>query len=372
MGKIVYLANPRSPHVRQWLDLRVISGGVDIYHIGSALEVSDIYPSALPIAALYGPLRRLPSQLQYFILGVYLRFRLDKDTIIHAHNSSGYGIAAMVSGRTYIVTTYGSEIFCADKKFFVYRLLLRRVLRKAKFITATSLEMQDALLDIDSNLLEKICSFTLGVDRHFLTEKTALGYRNVQGRTWFVNRRIHPHYDTHRVIEGFRSFVQLGGGGKLVLLKGDADEAYLKRIAQMAYEVPNVEIIEKFLGKEEMIEILDRSDFCISVPRSDQLSTAILEGMSRGCVQILRPLKSYSRANIPAVYLRKDLALEEAIRLAFVETSELGDKDLRLQRRKVLIYMKRQFGFKKAVVEYQSILAKSGFCSSSTNDRRGN
>ena len=110
MKKIVFLANCNSPHLDRWLDLLGMLGfEVEVWSIHNC-EGKGHARQILPAFA-----RKLPTILKYILAGLFLRFQKNVD-FFHAHNTSGYGLTALLAGKKYIITTYGSEIFSTNKK----------------------------------------------------------------------------------------------------------------------------------------------------------------------------------------------------------------------------------------------------------------
>lgn len=342
MRNLTFLANPASPHVREWLRIlpKRFDGGVRFVHIGEDGPVTQLGHGAgqapLPMVAL-----RLPKALRYVLLGLWLRILDRSSEPVHAHNTSGYGLCALLSGRPYIVTTYGSEILQAHNRGRFYKAMIRAVLRGADRITATSPQMARAIAEIDPELSAKIETFSLGVSSGFLLP-VAPRSEEVP-RTWFVNRRIAPHYRTLDVLAAFIAFKSLGYEGQLVILKGDADQTYLDDVMRAAEGRSDVEIIEKFLSPDQMRNALDRADFCLSTPISDQLSAAIVEGMARGCVAVLSPLDAYKSVDLPAIYLSATDPLRDALTTAFCETAEMKPEAVCEARRKARNFVEARF-----------------------------
>lgn len=351
---VVYLANPNSPHVRQWLELNLLPSSTKLYHIGSHKEEFELTPDVDPIAAIPVILQWLPNQLKYLILGLLLRITLPSSTIIHAHNTSGFGLAALVSGRHFIVTTYGTEIYSLPRRGKLYRWLLRKVLIKAHTITSTSSEMTQALICINQAFADKIETFSLGVSDVFVESKRAQPKpRNY--KVWLVNRRIHPHYDTDVLIDAFAEFIENGGTGRLVLTRGDADLDFLDKVKEKVKKIPEVILVDKFLSRNEMISYLDHADFCVSIPKTDQLSSSILEGMARGCIPILSPLGTYISENLGAIFITEK-PIGVGLRNVFEVTSKMSDDDITHLRNSVQEKIHTKYTKDSARKRYLSIL----------------
>lgn len=359
MRDLTFLANPASPHVREWLRIlpERFDGGVRFVHIGGNGPIAPP-KHGTGQAPLPKAVHRLPKALRYILLGLWLRVLERSAEPVHAHNSSGYGLSALLSGRPYILTTYGSEILQAHKRSRFYKAMIRAVLRGADRITATSPHMARAIAEIDAELSTKIETFSLGVSTAFLLP---VAPRSEDApRTWFVNRRITPHYRTLDILAAFAAFKKLGYDGRLILLKGDADPTYFDRVRRAADGRPDVEIIEEFLSPERMREALDRADFCISTPISDQLSSAILEGMARGCVSVLAPLEAYTALDLPAIQLSATDPFRDALTTAFRKTAEMTPEALSGARRAARDFVEARFAEDAIRQRYDDLLLGMG------------
>lgn len=299
MRPVTFFANASSPHVRHWVEMRDPSIPTQIVTIHTAGPVKEMPANVTSLAPLPKIMAKLPSTFQYIALGLWARFRGHRLAAkhIHAHNTSGYGFAAWLSGHAYGVTTYGTEIFGADKRTAAYRWMIEKVLKNAAWITASSVAMERRLTTHFSVPMEKISTFSLGIPQPYFDLPQMPTASTDSYPTWFVNRRIHPHYDTLRVVDGFKNFARAGGKGHLVLLAGDADPTYLKQVQNAIADIStphcSARIVFQFLNQNEMIALLDSATFTISVPFSDQLSSSILEGAARGAIPMVRDLTCY-------------------------------------------------------------------------------
>jgi len=305
LSLIRFIGNPFSPHVRSWVEFLEKAGiECEVWHVDTGgkeplvtCRVRNIFGFAAPVFSRLGLLR-------YFIGGILARFLFRDNVLCHAHCASGYGTVAWLSGRDYIMTTYGSEIYQASDRAALYRVLIKRILLKATLITATSQSMADALVNIFNIQTGKIEIMKLAVSEkifYFDPEKrSAARGRRLIGSSelvWCVNRRVRPLYNTLEVVGGFISFLEAGGKGRLLVLAGDADATYLervKRLASSSHMGGKIEFREGLLAQTEIAELLNMSDFAISVPNSDQMSSSIIEAMACRCLVVLSDLAAYA------------------------------------------------------------------------------
>lgn len=350
-SRIYWLANASSPHVRHWaelvrcldMDIEIIS----IWHKNSidgfsfeGLRKKSVLPKCLSV---------LPESIQYFCLGLLIRFGDGLDAgVIHAHNASGYGFSALLSGRCYGVTTYGSEIFSASSKSFLYRVLIRFILEKAQVITASSKAMENCLVKSFGINKKKIQTFSLGVSKEFYFDEEAMGkvkaaLKLESAPVWISNRRVHPLYNIIEVAKAFKKFRNEHGVGCLIILEGDSEPSYLEKVEALVDGVESIKLIRGFKSQSELRRLISASDFSISVPTTDQLSSSILESAMCGTLPLLRKLDSYEEVNDIAWLFDLDKGYEQLFSRSLSLYIEENSPSLRLDLLKKAKRYKAEF-----------------------------
>lgn len=353
MKPLFFLANPCSPHVAQWVSMLKATEKITIFHIPTKGIVLADAPNVELVSPLPDWLSRLPKIFSYGALGLWLRVKMKRPTL-HAHNTSGYGFAALISGAKFGVTTYGTEIFQMSEKSAPYRRLINAVLNKARFVTTTSESMKVALAEKTTCNAGKVHCFSLGVTPVFM--KGLSQKQPNSPRRWIANRRIHPLYDTHILVEAFERLVETGGAGSLYLLQGQADLPYLAKIKSRISGNSNIHLIEDFLSADEMAEKLAGMDFAISVPKSDQMSSAILEAAACGAVPVLRDLATYAPLAEIAIMVDNTLDMESAMLDSFRKTARISDSELAKRATACHLFIEANFSADHARIQYQKIL----------------
>ncbi len=300
--QLIFLASSSSPHVRHWvqlLKLECLVPTVYSIHSENMLDGVDVY---CPFSKLE-KIGRIGGLLLYILLGLYIKYIFfSKDTksfLLHAHNTSGYGLSAYLSGLPYIITTYGSEIFDYKKRGKLYQLLIKKILSKAAAITTTSKNMSESLVSIFGVNKEKIIEFSLGVSNSFYLDsvgrdKIREKYIINNNPVWIVNRRVHPLYHTIELIKAFILYRQEGGKGFIFILEGDYDLEYLNKVKRITSCDDNIILISGFMSQNNLRAYLSSADFSISAPETDQLSSSILESAVCGTIPLLADLESYA------------------------------------------------------------------------------
>ncbi|EHI9239502.1 glycosyltransferase [Vibrio vulnificus] len=308
MERLVWLANPYSPHVRHWLEVIKIGFGskkqVDIFHIHHAdrsVELSQ-YEFVNYTCPVPNFMKLMPSYFQYIFLGFYLKLKFRKLQIVHAHNSSGYGLSALLSGKTYILTTYGSEVYKATSEScnLIYKNLIKKIIKNAGAITSSSIQMTLAIKKLWDH--PNVYEFSMGVsESFFFSEELRLQTRRELGIpnnaiVILSNRRITPLYNINIILEAFNEVVRERNNIYLIQIEGDSDKTYAHEIINDLH-IRNFIFLEGFLRQSYLNELLCASDYTISLPNTDQLSSSIIEGLACESIPILSDIKAYEPLN---------------------------------------------------------------------------
>ena len=339
---ITLITNQYSVHVLRWLQLYE-KAGITV-RVESPERKQEGAPKGVTIEHLAPGWIPGPSFLRYRRAGKAARQRSRQPgEILHAHCTSGSGYTALLSRHPYIVTTYGSEVFGARERGRLYYWMIKRVLRGASLVTATTPKMASTLIEEFGVPEDRIRMFSLGYDSSVFTmvdDKERRQLRRERDlpsteRVWVINRRSLSLYRTIEVVSGFLQFCQDHADGHLVVLCGDDDPAYSKKLRDViaaSHHKSRVHMVGEFLPAEDVAQWLRTADFAISVPKTDQLSTSILEAMACGSIPVLSDLEAYQQLHdCEAIHIVSDYSVEGFTRM-FEETWSTSTKELQRQR----------------------------------------
>ena len=241
LSRIDFLAHPHGLHVARWL--KVLSHTQATISIQTANPVpafNGVFARACPLVPDF---LKIPMTLRYLVAGLVARFTNSNssDEPVHAHCASGNGFIAWLSGRKYLIGTYGSEIFDAPRRGFLYQQLMKRILQGAERIADCSPECTKVLREQFGIPAEKIYSFHLGYDEsrfHSLRQSDRMQLRRQMQLPevepiWVINRRTDPHYRTHEVVAGFLDYCSQYAVGRLIVLCGDHQPEHAEQICRM-------------------------------------------------------------------------------------------------------------------------------------------
>lgn len=299
--RVLILGNPNSIHLRQWL-LAMADCGIaaEIWHAERSIDQEAVHSSRR-----LAPLWPVPKAVRYAQAGLMARlFKVKKnDAIVHAHSASGYGLMARMLGLEYIVSIYGTEFNGLHKKGMMFRRTVIRNISTASRILTTSQSMAKQISTDFPELASKTNVLSWGVDTTVFRPGASVMSSNLrfgdvditqlERPIFFVNRRITSHYKTLELVSGFESYRNEGGKGTLLLLRGDADSNYLNEVSARSTQSSNCIVLNSFLSAHDMAAVLDYSDAFISVPLSDSLSSAVLEGLAVGRTAVLSAIPAY-------------------------------------------------------------------------------
>ncbi|MGD9856181.1 MAG: glycosyltransferase family 4 protein [Planctomycetaceae bacterium] len=341
-SNVTLIANPYSVHVERWLKLFRLAR-IDV-RIETAERPGLKLPVSVPVEFLAPAWLSGPLAVRYLWAGVAAsRKRRPPGELLHAHCTSGSGFTAWLSGHPYLVTTYGSEIFGAADRGRLYRWIIRRILHGALRVTATTPRMAETLQQDFGVPADRIRTFSLGYDSDLFVPASDDARRRLRSdlelpideRIWVINRRSLPLYRTLEVVTGFLNSCEHDHGGCLVVLSGDDDPAYTRQVRSLIAGSPygtRVRLIREFLPAEDVAAWLQAADFAVSVPKTDQLSTSILEAMACGAVPVLSDLDAYRPLHTcPAVQRIQDCSAEGFAR-TFARLAAMSETDLMRNR----------------------------------------
>ena len=292
--KVVFFANPGSVHVRRWLEL-ARSAAIDVEGWSvDRIDEADLerWRTSVTVGGVF----------RYALAGLHMRMRHRTGRLVHAHNASGYGLMAWLSGGLYILTVYGSDVYLAPERGPIYRRLLRAILRSAARVTCTTPAMRDHLVLAYGIDPARIHMFSLGISLHqfYFSDEERLEARNAltlkDAVVIMSNRRMRPQYRVELLVHAFAILYARDPRYRLLLLEGDSIPEYARDIVQLIADKGlsnSVLVIRGFRTPAEVRRYLLASDVVVSIPTSDQMSAAVLEALACGTTLVAAQIPAY-------------------------------------------------------------------------------
>lgn len=306
--KICYVADGTSIHTQRWVNY-FAKKGHETHLI--CWKVMPGYEENVNIHLLTRLASKMWAVSQYFsflfwTLQVRRLINRIKPDIVDGHFITVYGFLAACSGfRPLVVSAWGSDILVAPENSKLAELAVKFALRKADFVATTSQYLK-AYLHKEFNLPQhKVRAIPWGTDLRIFQEgyqtgakelRASLGVRDNQ----FVilsPRTLKNHYRIDHIVQAMPYVVAKHPSVVLILCKGPSkDSQYENQIYKQATELgvaQNIRLIDHELSHQEMAVLYNIADVLISIPKSDQFSGCIQEGMACGVIPIVGDLEVY-------------------------------------------------------------------------------
>lgn len=200
--------------------------------------------------------------------------------IIHVHQANSYALITVLANSTRIpivLTTWGSDVLILPNKGFLYRAMVRYVLKKATVITADASFMAEAIHQLNEKKEVVIVNFGVEINKNeeIFTRESII----------YSNRMHETLYNIDQLILQLKDFLVKNPKWKLIIAAEGNQTTYLKKI--VAEELPEntIEFVG-FLTSEENIRYYKKAMIYISIPKSDGTSISLLEAMAYGCLPI--------------------------------------------------------------------------------------
>lgn len=271
---MAFLASAGSTHTRNWVrGLRLL--GIEISVISQRglhpIEEGDYTNLSL---------MKFSGQAGYFLNAARARSLLDKlkPDIVHAHYASGFGTTAMLSGRKYILSVWGSDVFEFPERSIMHRKLIERNLRAASTVCVTSRALRNRVRGLCSDLPDvELTPFGVDVDQ-FSPGNVP---RSPQTLTVGTVKSLNPVYGIDILLESFAlARNRLQGMPMRLRIVGDGPE---RRALETQASTLGIADSVDFVGRvphDRVVEELRKLDIYCALSRSESFGVAVLEASS--------------------------------------------------------------------------------------------
>jgi len=299
--RILLLANASSPVLRTWFKLAENNELL----ILSIKERGEQVPANVKT-------RTIKSRFGVFFSYIKFLMKLNKISkkfrpdVIISHYTTTYGLLGYLSRlQPHITVIYGSDIYQSPR---IFNPLLKRIYAKSKKIVTSSQDAKNYIINKYQTDEDKIFVHSFGIDEEIFNIKKRnleiietkifkeFGFK--RDKKYILSARcMTPIYNQNVIVEAFNNLSKKNTDYKLILLYCYRyDAKYLQHIQDIIHK-NNLESkivwITRGLNAQEMSAIFSISEVFISIPKSDQLATTVLEGIVSGCFPIVADLKPY-------------------------------------------------------------------------------
>ncbi|MFD8307921.1 glycosyltransferase family 4 protein [Streptomyces sp. NPDC059690] len=315
--RVVLLAPATSAHTRRWAEDLAMRGHqvtVCSWH-GPGLGPDEGRTTSDEWRTTSAPAGGCRS-LRVLRAGHWLRreVRGARPDVIHVHSLGVHGaLSLLLPARPAVpllVTPWGSELRAADRhpgRALVARLALRRAAR----VVPTSREVAELVANRYRVLRSRITVLSWGVPDvlldagHDADPRLARAKYGIPAEATVALsvRSTSEVYRTHEILAAFSRAARVRPDLFLLLVAGhrpahaaarQAQQEYLGLLRARARDLSGrVALVDQPLGQAEMFSLMRASDVAISVPRSDQRSSSVLEAAAAGCRLLLSDIAPY-------------------------------------------------------------------------------
>lgn len=203
--------------------------------------------------------------------------------VLHSHYVTSYGLMGVLSGfHPHITTALGSDVLVSPFESFVYKFLVRFVLKRADRVTAMAEHMKNTMLTFGI-AATKIDTIIFGINPEIFYNT-----HNEHPHDSFVitsTRNFEPVYNIPMLLHAI-NLVKNSIPNMQVHLIGDG--TLRSQLEQMAQDLEIHDIVH-FWGKlpqKEIAHHLNNTHLFVTVSDSDGNNISLNEAMACGCVSI--------------------------------------------------------------------------------------
>jgi glycosyltransferase involved in cell wall biosynthesis len=353
--KICYLANAESIHIQRWVkyfaenghEVHLISprsfGNKSIKNVKLYL-VKELHSQIRSIRFIFFPMNLLLGIIQVKEL-----IKKIKPDIVHAHYIGEYGLhGALACSQPFIVSAWGSDVLRAPKKSKLSKYTVPYAIKKADVITTTAEFMKEYLIRTFNVPGGKIIRIPWGIDLKIFHRgyeegverlKESLGI-GANSPIILSNRHMDQKYEIQSIIDSIPYVTKKYPNAIFVFIRGYGSiefENEMKVRAEKLGVINNTRFVSIRITPEEMAVYLNMADVFISIPKTDQFGSSIMEGMACGAIPIVSDIKVYGQyledgKNAFFVNPEKTKEVAEQI-INCIEHPELKEKFYKINRK---------------------------------------
>jgi len=337
--KILYFANPSSPHDAKWINL--IAKNHDVVIISQTdLEDTVYCDTDITIHQLLPQFQILKHNRSRTIHKIGAIIELFKPDIIHSMYVIPNSFWACDSKKNipHVITTRGSDILVeypnnyigieSRKKLLIYSLFNRKVrnaLARSTAITCTS----SAQINVVSKFSNaKSLLIPTGIDFQTILD-LKIARKTTGTFEVFCPRYLKPLYNIEKIIFAFEMFQKTHPNSNLTLIEKASDYAdKMKAIVSSLNLNHKIKFIEK-MDFKNLIATYYQSDLVIMIPESDGTPNTALEAMATETPLILGSANYDSSLFPNDLVWRLETNKPENLVKAMTEVKQMNQEELK-------------------------------------------
>ena len=308
--KICYLADAGSIHTQRWVEY-FANNGHEVHLISHRTFCNDD-EKIVNLHLLYKikpRIRKLfyPIELLYNFIQIKSKIKQIDPDIFHVHYISHLAVLGALTGfHPFVASVWGTDVLRAPKKSKIVYYQVLYVLMKADIIFTIPKFMKKYLISMFNLPENKIVRIPWGIDLKIFHR----GYENetkkmkeklgIKGNSPVIlsNRSMAPQYEIEKIIEAIPYSLKTFPDTIFIFIRGYGSSEFEDKIKLKIENlniINNIRFITKLLTPEEMVIYLNMADVFISIPKTDQFASSIMEGMGCGVIPIVSNITVYKQ-----------------------------------------------------------------------------
>lgn len=227
--------------------------------------------------------------------------------ILHAHYLTNYGvIGALTNFHPLVISIWGTDVLVDPSRSKILKYMESYALRKSDVITTIPEFMKEYILKVFKIHEDKIVRIPWGIDLELFKrgyEKEIISMKEKLKINHFSpviisNRAITPHYNIEKIVDAIPHVIIQHPDTIFIFTTGNGTLEYVDKIKAKVADLEvteNTRFIEEIVPPKEMAIYLNMADILISVPKTDQFASSIMEGMACGLIPIVGNLGVYEQ-----------------------------------------------------------------------------
>ena len=337
---IAYLADGSSIHTRRFLDY-FADKGYNIHLITyTSSKIENVKIHKVVTSRIKIPFRVIQS---------ISLIRKIKPDILHAFYVTNNGVIGALSGfHPFIVSVWGSDVLRTPKEFRILRYGVSYALKRADYVITTAEFMKGYLAKTFGLPQNKIVRIPFGIDlklfrqgyeKEVKTFKRALGIK-ADAPIVLSNRHMDPKYEIESIIDAIPYVRKSHPDAIFIFIRGSGSSEFenkMKLKAEKLKMINNTRFISKFITPREIAIYLNMADIFISIPKTDQFGSSVLEGMACGPIPVVSDIRvyyQYLKDGINALFVNPENPGEIAEKIIYcIEHPEIKDGSYAINRK---------------------------------------
>jgi hypothetical protein len=373
--RIIVVGSAATLHVQRWVAFLEEKG-----HLVTVLTDAP-GPTGVRTSRLVPlPMAGWPRSLRYLLGAMRLRRLIAKGgaNVVHLQSVGATSLLAwVVPARMLVITPWGSEI--AATRRGVKWMFIQWALRRALLILTTSRDMADAVISRANVDHGRVRTISWGVDARmmFAPPSSIAGDRHTLGLPGDATivtsvRTMAPTYRTMEIVEAFGGALNHTPRLHLVLIRGHdpanrrafrAKRRYERAVLDVAHSWPSgsYTFIAELLRPALMMRLLRATDIAVSIPRTDQRASTVLEALG-ACATVMGPrigpYRELQREGYALILLGEPIV--PALTAALKADHQVAEVDRERNRRLVVQRESAEFKYSEVVHEIEAALGRVG------------